>query len=68
MANLRLIQADAEAKVHLEEFDSKPRLLVFNSGCHDLAYNNSATYMSQFRELFRILEELKESKKFEVML
>ena len=64
--NLKLIRADTESMVHPEETGSKPRLLVFDSGCHDLAFNDSAMYISEFRELFTILEELKHSGMFKV--
>ena len=64
--NLQLILDDAKAKVHLEEAGSKPRLLVFDSGCHDLAYNNSAMFITQFKEALLLIEEIQHTRMFKV--
>ena len=66
--NLKLILADAEAKLDMDEEGTKPRLLVFNSGCHDLAFNDSAMYMSEFKEAFKLLQEIKDTGMFKVSI
>ena len=66
--NLKLILADAEAKLDMEEEGTKPRLLVFNSGCHDLAFNDSAMYMTEFKEAFKLLQEIRDTGMFKVSI
>ena len=68
LVNLQQILDDVKDKVHFQDVTTiKPRLLVFDSGCHDLAFNNSAIYISQFKEIFDILEEIKATGMFRII-
>ena len=66
--NLQIILTNTKDKLAMEEStETKPRLLVIDSGCHDLAYNNSALYISQFKEVFDMLETIKETGQFHII-
>ena len=69
VGNLKTILQDAKEKIDTidETGERKPRLLVVDSGCHDLAFNNSAMYISNFKEVFDILESIKESGLFKII-
>ena len=42
-------------------------LLVINSGCHDLAFNNSAIYIARFKQVLTILKEIKEKGLYHII-
>lgn len=65
--NLKLILEHARSKPDFKRSESKPRLLVFDSGCHDLAFNNSAIYFQNFHVLHDILKEIKDTEKFTII-
>ena len=67
--NLRMILDETRRSAELqgEHSTSKPRLLVFNSGYHELAFNSSATYIAHTRHLLDVLQELMESGMFRVI-
>lgn len=66
--NLQLVLDNVRDKIRLHEVaSSKPRLLVLDSGCHDLAFNNSAMYIAHFKEVFNLLEEITNTNMFKIV-
>ena len=57
IGNMKIILEETEEKIR-ERGHSEPGLLFFNSGCHDLGHNDSALYISHFKELFKVLKEI----------
>ena len=45
----------------------RPRLLFFDSGCHDLAFNNTAYYMTHFQRALDNLQIIKNTGKFNII-
>ena len=66
VGNLNIILEEAEAKVR-ERGISEPGLLIFNSGCHDLAHNDSALYISHFKDLIKILKKIQSTGLYHII-
>ena len=65
--NIKLILDHAHGHSDYNNTTSNPYLLVFDSGCHDLAYNDSAIYIKNFHNLFNVLKEVQNTGMFKVI-
>ena len=66
IGNLKIIMEETEHKIR-KRGRIEPGLLFFNSGCHDLAHNDSALYISHFKELVRVLKKIQKTGYYHIV-
>lgn len=65
--NFEVILNETKAIKKKKKESMKPTLLMLNSGCHDLSYNSSATYITEFYYFLDVVTKMQATGMFKIV-